>query len=191
MEPQQRPGGRSARVRAKVLEATLSELGASGWGALSVDRIAERSGVHKTTIYRRWGSADRVALAALLETGNEEIPIPDTGDVFGDLLALGRLITATISDPVGRAVATAVVAEPDSQALSELAGVFWSERFTVARAIVERAVVRGEIDGSVDADRVVESIASQIWFRIMVRRGTVSDNWLTGVVEAALPPPVR
>ena len=188
MEPQQRPGGRSARVRAKVLEATLRELGASGWGALSVERIAERSGVHKTTIYRRWGSADQVALEALLETGNDEIPIPDTGDVFGDLLALGRLIAATISDPVGRAVASAVVAEPDSQALSQVADVFWSERFAAARLIVDRGVERGELDNSADANRMIESIASQVWFRIMVRRGTASDDWLVGVVEAAVHP---
>lgn len=186
MEPQQRPGGRTARVRAQVLEAAVTELGASGWGALSVERIAERSGVHKTTIYRRWGSAGQVALDALLERGGEEIPIPDTGNLVGDLLELGRSITATISDPVGRAVATAVVAEPDSQALSELADLFWSERFSAARVIVERGIERGEAAGSVDANWVVESIAGQIWFRVMVRRGSVDDDWLSGVIEGAL-----
>ena len=187
MEPQQRPGGRSARIRAKVLEATLGELGTSGWRALSVDRIAERSGVHKTTIYRRWGSAADVALEALLEVGSDEIPIPDTGGLSGDLLALGRSISAAISDPVGRAVATAVIAEPESQALSELADSFWSERLAAAGVIVKRAIARGELDASVDAGRLVESIASQIWFRIMVRRGTVGEDWLVDVVEAAAP----
>ena len=186
MEPQQRPGGRTARVRAQVLEATLTELGASGWGALSVERIAERSGVHKTTIYRRWGNVDRVALDALLERGSDEIPIPDTGHLSSDLLALGRLIAATISDPVGRAVATAVVAEPDSQTLSQLAILFWSERFGAARVIVERAIERGEVAELMDPDVVIESIASQVWFRIMVRRGAISDDWLIGVVEGAI-----
>ena len=186
MEPQQRPGGRTARVRAKVLEATLREIGASGWGALSVERIAERSGVHKTTIYRRWGTADRVALEALLDRGSEEIPVPDTGDLVGDLRALGRLIAATISDPVGRAVATAILVEPDSQTLSQIAGLFWSERFGAARVIFERGVARGEVADSVDVDRVIESIASQIWFRTMVRRETVTDAWLRGVIDAAV-----
>ena len=187
----QRPGGRSARIRAKVLDAALGELGTSGWRALSVDRIAERSGVHKTTIYRRWGSASGVALEALLEVGSDEIPIPDTGDLSGDLLALGRSISAAISDPIGRAVATAFVAEPDSRELSELADRFWSERLTAAGVIVERAIARGELDASVDAGRLIESIASQIWFRIMARRGTVGEEWLVGVVEAAVPPAGR
>ena len=168
------------------MEAALSELGASGWGALSVERIAERSGVHKTTIYRRWGTVDRVALEALLDRGSEEIPVPDTGDLVGDLLALGRLIAATISDPVGRALATAIVIEPDSQALSQIADAFWSERFGAARVVVERGIERGEVAGSVDIDRVIESIASQVWFRTMVRRETVTDAWLRGVIDAAV-----
>ena len=191
MEPQQRPGGRSARVRASVFEATLRELGAFGWGALSVERIAERSGVHKTTIYRRWGSADQVALEALLERGSDEIPIPDTGALLGDLLALGRSIAANLSDPIGRAVAAAVVGEPDSAALIQLADDFWSVRFLAARAIVDRAVARGEVGAPVDADHVVESIASQIWFRVMVRRRAVGDAWLAGITEAAMPASVR
>lgn len=186
MEPQQRPGGRSARVREAVLEAALSELGASGWGSLSVERIAERSGVHKTTIYRRWGGADQVALDALLNRGIEGIPSPDTGTLNGDLLALGRLVAATISDPVGRAVATAVLAEPDSPTLSRLAEVFWSQRFSEAGSIVERAIERGEVSVSTDADGMIEAIASQIWFRIMMRRGVVTDDWLSTVVERAI-----
>ncbi|MGB9358619.1 MAG: TetR/AcrR family transcriptional regulator [Acidimicrobiia bacterium] len=186
MEPQQRPGGRTARVRANVLEATLNELGASGWGALSIERIAERSGVHKTTIYRRWGTVDRLALEALLDRGSEEIPVPDTGGLVGDLLALGRLIAAAISDPVGRALTTAIVVEPDSQTLSRIADVFWSERFGAARVIVERGIERGEVARSVDVDQVIESIASQIWFRTMVRRETVTDPWLRGVIDAAV-----
>lgn len=186
MEPQQRPGGRSAQVRAAVLEATLAELGASGWGSLSVERIAERSGVHKTTIYRRWGGADQVALEALLDRGSEGIPIPDTGMLAGDLLDLGRMIASTISDPVGRAVATAVLAEPDSPTLISLADVFWSERFSEAGVILERAIERGEVAESTDPDSMVEAIASQIWFRIMMRRGSVTDDWLSSVVERAI-----
>jgi len=186
MEPQQRPGGRTARVRAAVLEATLAELGASGWRSLSVERIAERSGVHKTTIYRRWGGADQVALDALLDRGSEGIPIPDTGTLAGDLLDLGRMIASTISDPIGRAVATAVLAEPDSPTLSSLADVFWSERFSEAGVVVERAIERGEVSGATDPNVVVEAIASQVWFRIMMRRGPVTDDWLSAVVERTI-----
>ncbi|WP_229868212.1 TetR/AcrR family transcriptional regulator, partial [Streptomyces chryseus] len=52
-----RPGGRTAKVRAAVLEATQEALIEGGFHALNLDRVAARAGVGKTTVYRRWGSA--------------------------------------------------------------------------------------------------------------------------------------
>ena len=57
-----RPAGRGPKVRAAVLAATLAELTENGYAALTVDSVARRSGVHKTTIYRRW--KDREGLVA-------------------------------------------------------------------------------------------------------------------------------
>ncbi|HTU08287.1 MAG TPA: helix-turn-helix domain-containing protein, partial [Trebonia sp.] len=53
-----RPGGRTARTRAAVLRAAIEELNDSGYSEASVERVAQRAGVAKTTIYRRWGSLD-------------------------------------------------------------------------------------------------------------------------------------
>ncbi len=50
-----RPGERTAHTRAAVFDATLAELVSEGYARTSVKAIATRSGVHKTTIYRRWG----------------------------------------------------------------------------------------------------------------------------------------
>jgi len=187
-----RPGGRSARVRTAVLEAAVLELGEFGWRSLSVERIAARSGVHKTTIYRRWGSADRVVLDALLERGSEGIPIPDTGDLSDDLVGLGRSTAAAIADPIGRALASAVISEPDSPTIQRLADTFWSQRFEEARVIVDRAKTRGDVQANADAGRVVETVAAQVWFRVMMRRGDVTDAWLKEIVDSvteALPRP--
>lgn len=184
MESMRRPGGRSARVRAAVLGAAMLELGEFGWRSLSVDRIAARSGVHKTTIYRRWGSADRVVLDALGERGSEAIPIPDTGDLVDDLVGLGRSIATGITDPVGRALAAAIISEPDSPTIQRLADAFWSQRFEEANVIVDRAIGRGDVAASTDAGRVVETIAAQVWFRITTRRGEVTDMWLTETVDS-------
>ena len=74
-----RPGGRSARVRADVIAATLAELGERGYAALSLDSVARRAGVHKTTLYRRWGTREELVLEAMLERAGEHISVPDTG----------------------------------------------------------------------------------------------------------------
>ena len=60
-----RPGGRTARTRRAVLEATVAELAAHGYGALTVERVATRAGVHKTTLYRRWGGKQGLVAEAV------------------------------------------------------------------------------------------------------------------------------
>src|SRR5688572_4061157 len=85
-----RPGGRTARTRDAVFEATLDELGAVGYAHTSVEAIAQRAGVHKTTIYRRWGTKDRLVADTLAHAALVRIEVADTGDIDADMRALAR-----------------------------------------------------------------------------------------------------
>src|SRR5690349_18554003 len=83
--PGRRPGGRTARVREAVLDATLAELAGRGYAGLTVEGVAARSGVHKTTVYRRWGGVEGLIADALDRGSRLPWPVPDTGTVRGDL----------------------------------------------------------------------------------------------------------
>src|ERR687889_1012279 len=85
-----RPGGRTTRTRTAVLEAALDELAQRGWDQVSVETIAARAGVHKTTVYRRWGGKDRLVVDAVMEFAQTSIAVPDTGDVGEDLRLLAH-----------------------------------------------------------------------------------------------------
>src|SRR5664280_783734 len=98
-EPRRRPGGRSARVRAAVLEATLDQLAESGYDGLSFEAVAVRAGVHKTTLYRRWSDRTDLVLDAMLELSSQTVPVPDFGSVRADLLAIARGIAGNLSSP--------------------------------------------------------------------------------------------
>src|SRR5688572_33420223 len=89
--PRPRPGGRSARVRSAVLEATLELLAERGYDGAEVPEVARRAGVHPTTVYRRWGTKSRLVGEALLERSRPLTPTPDTGSLRPDL---GRLLVA-------------------------------------------------------------------------------------------------
>lgn len=169
-----------------MLRSALLELSETGWASLSVERISERSGVHKTTIYRRWGSAEGVALEALLERGSEGIPIPDTDDIRLDLIALGRSIAESISEPIGRSVAAAAIAASDSSSIRTITDAFWSERFEQAGTIITRAIERGQLPSEADPARLIEAVAAHVWFRIMVSRASVTDEWLSDIVRTVL-----
>src|SRR5215468_426884 len=95
-----RRGGRSARVRSAVLDATLALL-REGGDAFGIPQIAARAGVHETSIYRRWGSREALIVDAVRSHIGEEIPVPDTGTLRGDLSAFLASIIAFLSSPLG------------------------------------------------------------------------------------------
>ena len=78
-EAKPRLGGRSARVREAVLNATFDELGEKGYAGLSMESVARRSGVHKTTIYRRWPNRDALVMDALDSRSDRYTVIADAG----------------------------------------------------------------------------------------------------------------
>src|ERR1700744_3952658 len=99
-----RPGGRSARVREAVLEATLATLAEVGVEKLAIAEVARRADVHETSIYRRWKTRENLITDALLNYSEQHLPIPDTGSLRGDLTAFGAELATYLATPMGRAL---------------------------------------------------------------------------------------
>ncbi len=164
-----RPGGRTARTRAAVLEAVIGELTEHGYAGATVERVAARAGIAKTTIYRRWGGLDGLLADLMTEYAAQEIPVPDEGDLGSDLRGLARTVVAALGHPAIRAafasVVTAAVQDPAARQV-----LF---RFTAARAatmsiIVNRAVCRGEVPAATDAAEVIQTVTAQLYYRLFV-----------------------
>src|SRR3954468_9201312 len=99
-----RPGGRTARTRAAVLDAVRGELEDVGYAGLTLERVAERSGVHLATLYRRWRTVEGLVVDLLGEIGSTQVPIPDTGSLDPDLRALALEIARLYQQPRMRAL---------------------------------------------------------------------------------------
>jgi AcrR family transcriptional regulator len=182
--PKPRPGGRSARVRAAVIEALFAELIDKGYGELTMEGIARRAGVNKTTLYRRWGSKEDLILEAMLELGERRVPIPDTGSLRDDLLTVGREIAASLATPESDAIVRAGAAErdPDSR-LAEAARAFWRVRFDLLSEIVDRAKERGELPPDTEAKPLIEGLLGGIYLRLLVTREPLDDDFLAGLAD--------
>src|SRR5579872_1305212 len=105
------PPGRGPKVRAAVLAATLAELADTGYAALTVENIARRAGVHKTTIYRRWTDRESLVADVLGERIAMDFPIPDTGSVQADLRLLAQAFVAWVTSSTGRMIFAAVYSD--------------------------------------------------------------------------------
>ncbi len=176
--------GPSKRVRADAIAATLAELAEGGYSALSLEKVALRAGVHKTTLYRRWGSREELVLEAMLERAGEHISVPDTGSLRKDLLELARTAAANAASPEVAAMARAVAAEsPRDRRLAAANRQFWAERLALDGAIVERAIERGEVAAGTDPGRVIEAVIGPIHLRLLLTGEPVDQSFLEGIVD--------
>lgn len=169
-----RPGGRTARTRAAVRDAVLTGLAEHGYPALTVEYVAEHSGVHKTTLYRRWGGIEGMLADALALAGEDRWTAPDTGGLGGDLRALAHEVTEAFADPAQAAAPTAFVAAAfQSPRAAESLRAFYEERFRRCETVVERAVARGEAPAGTDAGAVVRAVSAPLFLRLFVTREPV------------------
>lgn len=164
-----RPGGRTARTRAVVLAAALRELTAEGYDGLTLEAVAARAGVHKTTVYRRWGSKEPLVAEALQTIAHSRVEVPDTGDLDRDLQLLARAVTATLATPEGAGTVRAMVSGAQrSDAVRRLVTAFWADRTTQAGEIVRRAVQRGQLPPGTQPDLVIRHLGAPLYHQLLV-----------------------
>ena len=173
-------------MRAAALAATMTELADAGYASLTLDGVARRAGVHKTTLYRRWGTREAIVLEAMLEYASERVPIPDTGSLHDDLLALASSAAATATTPQGEAMVRAVAAAGGHDAALAAANHrFWTERLALDGEIVKRAVARGEARPDVDPVEVIEAVLGPIYFRLLVTGNRPGRAFIERIVDLA------
>lgn len=149
------------------MRAVVAELAASGYAGTTVERVAQRAGIAKTTIYRRWGGLDGLLADLMAEQAAREIPAPDEGDLDRDLRALARAVVASLADPAIRAAFGSMLAAAvqDPAARGVLDG-FLAGRIARMAVIVDRAVERGELEPGTDAAGVLKTMAILIYGRL-------------------------
>ncbi|WP_375000923.1 TetR/AcrR family transcriptional regulator [Aeromicrobium sp. CTD01-1L150] len=185
--PRRRPGGRSARVARAVFDATITLLVESGYDRLTLENVAVRARVNKTTVYRRWRTKSTLVAQACLEAAEREIPIPDNGNLRDDLRALLTEIAALLARDVEGTVARVVVGgAAHSPELREALQSFWRQRVAPAANVVERAVARGELPAGTDPAVLIETAAAALWMRRLVSGLPLNDAFVDQVVELLL-----
>src|SRR4051794_39730872 len=180
-----RPGGRSARVRAAVLDATLELLLAHGREGLRVSEIAERAGGHETSIYRRWGNRENLLIDALLDA-SEQLRVPDTGSLRDDLTAYARDLAEFLATPVGHALERTLAVAGDDPDTQRARDHYWASRYERFPQMFARAVARGELRDTVGPRLVIEMLVSPVHFRVVLPREPVDPQMPARLVDALL-----
>lgn len=178
------------RKAAEIHSATLSLLADRGYDELTVEAIADRAGVNKTTIYRSWATKDDVVAAALIAAPELSLAVADTGSLQGDLVAFARRVADLLTETTARRIVTAMVsAMPDRPSTTAAARAFFADRLAREQVMFERARSRGEATDDIDPELIVDLIAGNLWFHLLVRDRHADDDYLERLVDTVLHGP--
>ncbi|RZQ59398.1 TetR/AcrR family transcriptional regulator [Amycolatopsis suaedae] len=176
-----------ARRERDIHAATLELLTEVGYDGLTIEGVAARSGVNKTTIYRWWPSKDALLGSAMVEADVLAIRLPDTGSLRGDLESLLRQIAALLTGPDTSPVVTALLgAATHRPELGEVVRRFFADRLGRELPMFERAVRRGELRDGVDPATVMDLLAGAVWVRALLRGQPPRPAYVRETVDLVL-----
>ncbi|WP_327388199.1 TetR/AcrR family transcriptional regulator [Streptomyces sp. NBC_01207] len=165
-----RTGGRSARVRTQVLEAVGALLLEAGYDGLTVDAVAERAGVHRTTVYRRWRDVGHL-LADVLDTASDDTwTPPDTGSLEGDLTALNQEVYEALAGGGPNLTMALIAAGFRSPEAAAALSRFWDDRYARCAVVVTRAADRGELPGPADSRALLVAATAPLYHELLLIR---------------------
>jgi AcrR family transcriptional regulator len=176
---------RDRRVDRSLLDAALALLAEGGPDALTIDAIAARAGVARTTVYRRWNGRDEVVLAVLDDVAARLMPAPNLGDTRTDLVAIVDAVVRVLADADVRSVIAAIVSGSiRNDALAQrLRSRLLDRRRKELRAVIERAIARGELDGELEIETAVDCLVGPVYYRILVAGEQPGPGYAERVVD--------
>jgi len=176
-----RPGGRTAEVTHRVHDAIVDLLVEGGVQACTFSAVAERAGIERSTLYRRFPDRWEAIIDALMDIAGKDV-LPDVGDSFAkDLRSVLRKLRDALESPLGPAL-LAVAIELQSGRSGEYPRAYFDRRLEQLQPMFEAAVARGELARDVDFETLFSLAAGPIYFRKFIAARKVDNAFLDQIV---------
>lgn len=176
---------RSTNADRVILVAAAEVIAEKGINGLSIEEVALRAGVGKTTIYRRWSSRGTLALDAFLAEFGGQQRLPNTGAFSGDLRAALGAWVAAVSGTSAGAMLVGLIAEIQHD--RNLAVAWQDQVIAPLRAqysiMVDRGVRRGEIPAETDAGVVLDLLFGACYYRLLHGQRPLNEQFVNQIVD--------
>lgn len=178
---------RSGRLHKAILEAAFDLVLEAGFRAVSLESIAAKAGVGKTTIYRRWPNKAAVVMDAFTMKVGSETLFPKAATTIASIRLQMRAMAKAFSGSDG-ALVRALLAE--AQFDPELAKAF-RERWTLprrrlGRSVIEEAIRRGELRADIDPEDAIDLLYAPIYYRLQMGTGPLSGAYIDRIFDRAM-----
>ncbi|NQX47309.1 TetR/AcrR family transcriptional regulator [Paenibacillus tritici] len=180
--------GRPRNTEAKnaILNASYDLLLEMGFGAVTVEKIAEQAQVSKATIYKWWPNKAAVVMDGYLFAASARLPLPDTGSVKEDILIHAGTLAQFLTSREGKVI-TELIGEGQFDA--GLADAYRSRYFGPRRQeawkLLERGIAKGELKQELDIGSCIDLIYGPIFYRLLLTGDELSEASVRSLVLLA------
>ena len=168
------------------MQAASEELAEHGYVALAIERIAERAGVNKTTIYRRWPNKRDLVATLIQNLGGEPPRAPNTGAIASDLWSLARATRNRWIEYHRRGLSRVLLTLVENPEVAELGQTLREQLREPWRQAILAGIERGELPAHTDTALIVEVIISSIAQRVARQERAPDDEFLQALVTLVL-----
>jgi AcrR family transcriptional regulator len=187
--PARAPGRpRSEQVERAILAGALELMAEHSVASLSMEAIAARAGVAKTTVYRRWAGKDELLLDALIRAKGQAAEPATGGSLRDNLVEYLTGMCARWQQAQAAPLMRRLIAEVDQH--PKLVEEYWAQVVAPRRALLHGMLRQGIVEGTIRADADVELLTEMmvapVLLRVVIRPSPISDEHIAKVVDTVL-----
>jgi len=178
---------RSEASRIAILDATVELLEESGYEELTIEAIAARAGVGKSTIYRWWSNKSFVVFDAFLVSTESTLFFLEEGSLRENFRQQLQSLAVTLNSALGRTIIGLVAGSGDK---SEIAAAFHNDflnsRRKDAKRVIERAITEGEIQFTPNLDIIADMFYGPLYYRLLIQKKIVDSSFIDTLVDQVM-----
>jgi AcrR family transcriptional regulator len=183
---------RDPEADGRILDAAASLILAHGFDNMTVDDVAARAHVGKATVYRRWAKKEDLAVAAMSQLYDAQMPTPDTGTIEGDLReSFAQVLAFAISEQGSLYIRTCIAESVRDPRIAALYRAANNQAEASAKVMFQRAMLRGEVRRDANISAAVQVISGILAVRTITEMSLPEPSELDSLVDLVLRGCVR
>ena len=167
-----------------IKRAALIEVAKKGYARLTMEAVAKRAKVGKAALYRRWSGKEDMLIDLLHTIGLEIVSVEDQGSLEADLTAYVKQTIQLLKRPLAKKILPDLYAEMTRDTLfaEKIRQVMQRPKRAKASEIMERAIVRKEINTPIDKEIMLDALAGIIYWRFIITQEPLNEDYSASLV---------
>ncbi len=178
---------RPEEIEAVIIKTAFEDLREYGFRAVTVESISAKTGIAKTSIYRRWPNRAAMVMDAFLFRIGPGIEFPRKPSYVESIRLQMLALAKAFRGPFGSMI-KALLGE--AQFDGELAEAFrtrWiTPRRDAAKEVIQAAIRNKELRADIDLDQALDALYGGLYYRLMIGSGPLSDACVRGIFSAVM-----